>query len=124
MNPKEFESMINQPANIRYEYFIKKVVDFEIVWGLYEDGWAVTVDDNGNKLLPLWPKKEFAEHCAVGDWAVYSVESMDLYEFMDEFLSRLKEDGLKPSIFFNNDDSAVLEIDTLIEDLKTELENY
>ena len=124
MNPKEFESMINQPANIRYEYFIKKVADSETVWGLYEDGWAVTEDDNGNKLLPIWPKKEFAEHCAIDDWQEYSGESMDLYEFMDELLPQLKEDGIKPSVFFNNDDSAVLEVKTLIRDLKAELEKY
>lgn len=38
MNQKEFEFVINLPANIRYEYFIKKVVDSEEVWGLYENG--------------------------------------------------------------------------------------
>ena len=117
MNSKEFESVIKLPANIRYEYFVKKVADSETVWGLYEDGWAVTEDDYGNKLLPLWPKKEFAEYCAVDDWENYTGENMDLYELIDELLPRLKEDGLKPSIFFNNDDSAVLEVDVLIRDL-------
>jgi hypothetical protein len=29
MNQKEFESVINLPANIRYEYFIKRGVDSE-----------------------------------------------------------------------------------------------
>jgi len=124
MNLKEFEAMINQPANIRYEYFIKKVVDSELVWGLYENGWSVTEDDKGNKLLPFWPKKEFAEFCAINVWVNYPSESMDLHEFIDEFLPRLKEDGYKPSIFFNNNDSAVLEVDTLIGDLKAELEKY
>lgn len=74
MNLKEFESMISQPANIRYEYFIKKVVDSEVVWGLYWDGWPVTEDNNGNKSLPFWPKKEFAEYCAVDEWEIYSSE--------------------------------------------------
>ncbi|OAS14700.1 DUF2750 domain-containing protein [Paenibacillus oryzisoli] len=124
MNLKEFESVLNQPANIRYEYFVKKVVDSETVWGLYEDGWAVTKDDNGNVLFPIWPKREFAEHCANNDWENYLGESMDLYEFIDDLLPRLKVDGLKPSIFFNNDDSAVLDVDILIRDLKAELEKY
>lgn len=124
MDQKEFESMLNQPANIRYEYFIKKIVDSEIVWGLYEDGWAVTEDDKGNKLFPIWPKKDFAEHCAMDEWANYLGESINLYEFIDEWLPRLKEDGLKPSVFFNNDDSAVLEVDTVIRDLREELGKY
>ncbi|MED1470047.1 hypothetical protein [Bacillus salipaludis] len=37
---KEFESVIKQPPNIRYKYFIKKVVDFEEVWGLFDGSWA------------------------------------------------------------------------------------
>ncbi|MDG0793997.1 DUF2750 domain-containing protein [Cohnella ginsengisoli] len=35
----------------------KKVADSETVWGLYEDGWAITEDDKGNRLFPVWPKK-------------------------------------------------------------------
>ncbi|MGG4403439.1 DUF2750 domain-containing protein [Paenibacillus amylolyticus] len=124
MNQKEFESVINLPANIRYEYFIKKVVDSEEVWGLYENGWSVTEDDKGNKLLPFWPKKEFAEYCATDGWEIYSSKRMDLYEFIDDFLPNLKKEGFKPSIFLNNADSAVLEVDILIEDLKTGLEKY
>lgn len=124
MNQEEFEAVVKLPANKRYEYFIKKVADYEIVWGLYEDGWAISVDDEGNKLLPFWPNKEFAEHCAINEWASYSSEEIDLYEFINEFLPRLEEDGLKPSIFFNRDDSAVLEVETLIEDLNSELEKY
>ncbi|WP_440119607.1 DUF2750 domain-containing protein [Paenibacillus sp. QZ-Y1] len=46
--------------------------------------------NNGNKLLPFWPKKEFAEYCAVDEWEIYSSESMELYEFMDEFLPNLR----------------------------------
>jgi hypothetical protein len=58
MNQKEFESVIKQPPNIRYEYFIKKVADYEEVWGLYDDGWATAQDDDGNILIPFFPKKE------------------------------------------------------------------
>ncbi|MCM3130562.1 DUF2750 domain-containing protein (plasmid) [Paenibacillus urinalis] len=124
MNKKEFEAVINLPSNVRYEYFIKKVADYEEVWGLYDNGWAVTSDPNGNLLLPFWPKKEFAEACAIEDWKNYKAESIDLSGFIEEFLPQLKEDGIKPSIFFNNDDSAVLEVNTLIEDIETELEKY
>ncbi|MFD2328955.1 DUF2750 domain-containing protein [Cohnella sp. GCM10020058] len=71
INPKEFEAIIKLSANIRYEYFIKKVTDSEEVWGLYDDGWAMSSDDNGRLLIPFWPKKEFAEYCAYEDWSNY-----------------------------------------------------
>lgn len=31
MNEKEFNAVIKLPANVRYEYFIKKIVDYETV---------------------------------------------------------------------------------------------
>ncbi|MGY0374217.1 DUF2750 domain-containing protein [Clostridium sp. JNZ J1-5] len=124
MNNKEFEAVIKLPASKRYEYFIKKTVDFEELWGLYDDGWAITEDDSGNKMIPFWPKKEFAEFCAIDEWRGYVAESIDLYEFIDNWLPDMKADKLKPSIFWNNQDSAVLEVENLISDLECELENY
>lgn len=124
MDKKEFEAVIKLPSNIRYEYFIKKIADNEEVWALYDNGWALTSDDNGNLLFPFWPKREFAEACAIEEWELYKSESIDLYEFIDDLLPHLKEEGIKPSIFFNNDDSAVLEVDVLIKDINIELENY
>ena len=124
MNNKEFEAVIKLPASKRYEYFIKKAVDFEELWGLYDDGWAMTADDKGNKMIPFWPKKEFADFCAIDEWKVYVPESIDLYEFIDNWLPDMKADKIKPSIFWNNEDSVVLEAEKLINDLECELENY
>ncbi|WP_235860371.1 DUF2750 domain-containing protein [Rossellomorea aquimaris] len=82
MNIKEIEVVSNLPASKRYEYFIKKVTDFEEVWGLYYDGWAILEDDNGNTLMPFWPKKEFANLCAVDEWNDYKAEQIELEDFM------------------------------------------
>lgn len=124
MNQKEFEAVIKLPGEKRYEYFIKKVADYEELWGLYNDGWAMIADDNNNEMIPFWPKKEFAEYCAIDDWKGYKAESIDLYEFMDNLLQDMKTDNIKASIFFNNETSVVLEIDDLIDHLNEELENY
>ncbi|TYP73266.1 DUF2750 domain-containing protein [Paenibacillus methanolicus] len=124
MNQKEFEAVIRLPANIRYEYFVKKVVDFEEIWGLYDDGWAMTSDDNGNLLLPFWPKKEFAEYCASEEWSNYNAHRISLEAFINDWLPGMQKDRHKPSIFWNRDDSAVMEIHVLLNDLEQELENY
>lgn len=124
MNQKEFEAVIKLPANIRYEYFIKKVVDYEEVWGLYDDGWAMTEDDHGTMLIPFWPKRDFAEYCAFEEWSNYKVQSISLDEFINDWLPGIKEDQHKPSIFWNRYDSAVLEINVLLNDLVQELEKY
>lgn len=124
MNKNEFDAVIKMPAQKRYEYFIKKVTDYELVWGLYNDGWATTQDDAGNILIPFWPRKEFAEHCAINEWQGYEAAEIDLDEFINEWISGMEEDGNKSSIFWNNVDSAVMEGSVLLEDLNRELENY
>lgn len=124
VNEKEIEAVLKISAAKRYEYFIKKVADFEEVWGLFDDGWAVSEDDYGNPLIPFWPKKEFANLCAVEEWKNYKAESIELELFLHVWLPNMKKDGAKPSIFFNNTDSAVLDVDTLLSDLEDELENY
>ncbi|MGP0586631.1 DUF2750 domain-containing protein [Paenibacillus timonensis] len=94
------------------------------LWGLYDDGWALSTDDVGNHLFPFWPRKEFAEYCAIGDWSNYKAESIELYDFIEEFLPEMKKDKIRPSVFYNNIDSAVLEIDAISVDIERELEKY
>lgn len=124
MNQKEYEAVVKLPAAKRYEYFVKKIVDFEEVWGLYDDGWATTKDDSGYVLIPFWPKKEFAQYCAIEEWTNYQPKKIELDEFLEEWLPGMKEDGNKPSIFWNNDDAALVDVDILLQDLRNELENY
>lgn len=124
MNKKEFEGVIKQPPNIRYEYFIKKVVDFEEVWGLYNDGWATAQDEEGNTLIPFFPKEEFAEIYAKNEWSGCKAKPIDLDDFIDKWLIGMERDGVKPSIFPTDDDTAVVNIDVILKDLETELENY
>ncbi|GGJ94756.1 hypothetical protein GCM10007063_16610 [Lentibacillus kapialis] len=124
MKNEEIKAVSNLPAPKRYEYFIKKVADFEEVWGLFEDGWAISEDENGSPLFPFWPKKEFANLCAIHEWNGYRPKKIDLEEFIEEWLPGMDADGIRPSIFWNNTDSAVLETHTLKLDLEEELNNY
>ncbi|WP_260849873.1 DUF2750 domain-containing protein [Bacillus pumilus] len=48
MHPKELETTIQLSAKKRYDYFIKKIVDFEEVWSLRnEKGWVMSEDEHG-----------------------------------------------------------------------------
>ncbi|NGZ77970.1 DUF2750 domain-containing protein [Saccharibacillus alkalitolerans] len=124
MNLKEFNAIVGRPADLRYEYFIKKTVDTEMLWGLYQDGWAMTSDAAGTVLLPLWPKSEFALHCAVDEWAGYSGRPLDLQAFMEKILPKLEQDGVKAAIFYNNSDSAIVEAGRLLADLHAAIKRY
>ena len=45
-------------------------------------------------------------------------------DFVDKWLTGMKNDGIKPSIFPTDDDTAVVKIDVILKDLEVELENY
>ncbi|MEK3798103.1 DUF2750 domain-containing protein [Peribacillus sp. FSL H8-0477] len=78
MNKREFEAVIKQPPYIRYEYFIKKVIDYEEVWALYNDGWVTAQDEKGNTLIPFFPKEEFAESCTKSEWIDFKAKLINL----------------------------------------------
>jgi hypothetical protein len=49
----------------------------------------MTKDDDGNLMIPFWPKKEFAEYCAIGEWEGYVANRIDLEEFMQDWLQMI-----------------------------------
>ena len=124
MDVKEYEFLMKSDARKRYEYFIKKATDFEEVWGLYNNGWVTTTDSDGRALIPFWPKKEFAEACALHEWQMYVATPIELSEFINSWLPGMRMDGTIMSIFWNNIDSVVVDVDVILNDLERELENY
>ncbi|WP_242524610.1 DUF2750 domain-containing protein [Metabacillus sp. cB07] len=124
INNAEINAVNKLPENVRYEYFIKKVTDYEEVWGLFNDGWATSRDEDGNLFIPFFPKKEFAEISAVKEWASYEARSITLDDFIENWLTGMKKAGINPSIFPLGNETAAVSIDNLLKDLETELENY
>lgn len=78
---KKIENILKMSEDERYDYFIRKVADFEQIWGLSNDGWALLGDKDGNQILPLWPEKEFAELCAIDQWVEYKPQIIELENF-------------------------------------------
>ena len=125
INQKQIEAVTALPGQKRYEHFVKVVADWEEVWGLYQDGWALAATDDGQQVFPLWPAKEYAQQCADKEWAGYEPEPSSLDDFMGELLPSLKNDGVLPGIFYTPSDNGVTPtVDQLLADLNEELENY
>ena len=76
--------MVDSDAPARYEYFIKRVADWEEVWGLRDErGLVVAHADQGRALVPVWPHARYARECAVGNWEGAEPDAMDLGEWLD-----------------------------------------
>lgn len=121
---QEVKNVLQIDKKKQYEYFVKKVADFEEVWSLRDDeGWA-TLGVDENEFFPVWPKKEFADICISEEWKNYYPESIALEEFLDDWIDGLKEDNIRITVMWNNGSGIDIEWDTLREDIERELENY
>ena len=88
MHPKQLQSVTELAGADRYAYFIAKVADFEVAFGLYDDGWAMMADNDGNQCFPIWPQHEFAEQLALEDWSNYSPKMITLSNLIKKMGSR------------------------------------
>lgn len=125
ISSKQIEAVISLSGDKRYEYFIKIVSDWEEVWGLYYDGWALSETDTGEVVFPLWPAKEYAELCANREWSEYGAVSFPLESLIDELLPSLQIDSIQPCIFSTDKNEGVVVSTTqLLQDLEQELDKY
>jgi hypothetical protein len=122
---KQIESVLLLPAPKRYEHFIKQVVDWEEAWGLYSDGWALAGADEGEKVFPLWPAKEYAALCATGQWSTYSPKAIPLDDVLEALLPRLDSDRVLVGVFYTPADTGItVAARQLLEELRAEAARY
>jgi lantibiotic modifying enzyme len=124
---KKFESILKLSSQERYKYFIKKIVDAEEVWGLYDNGWALAgANDDLNQItFPLWPSEEFAKNCAINGWNNYKPEAIKLDNLLSELLPKLKQDNILPAIFpYISMNGITPEIVEFIDDINEEKKWY
>jgi hypothetical protein len=125
VNPRQMEAVLALPGVKRFEHFIKVIADWQEVWGLYDNGWALAAADDGTTVFPLWPAKEYAQVCAVNEWTGYEPRSISLIDFTEGLLPKLKLDGVLPGVFFTPTSRGVTpSVDELKLALDAELQNY
>jgi hypothetical protein len=122
---KEIEAVLGLDGPARFDHFVKRVVDEERAWGLWNGGWALMAASEGEQVFPLWPAREYAEVCRVGDWSVYEPEEIPLQDLLDELLPKLKGSRVQPGVFPTPHGKGVTPtIDELEAALREELERY
>lgn len=99
ISEEELAAVVRLGPEQRYSYFVKKVADWESAWGLWHEGWLLLGDQNGREGFPLWPAKEYAEHCTAGRWEDYEAEEIDLGDLVGELLPKLRERAVLAAVF-------------------------
>ena len=125
VSEKERKAVTALTGDKRYKYFIKRVADAEVAWGLWQDGWALAETDTGEQVFPLWPAKEFATACAVSNWASYQPKEIDLVSLLDELIQKFKDAGVLAGVFPTPSEQGVTpELDRFVADLGAEIQKY
>lgn len=93
----------------RYEKFVKKVSDTEIVYALKnKEGYATSSsvhfeDENGNPigLICFWGEMARAKSCIKKEWKSYKVVEIPLTEFIENWCIGMENDDLLMGIEFD-----------------------
>ncbi len=123
---KEIQSILLLDGSARYRHFIKKVVDNEETWGLWEsDGWVSMGDGSDQILIPVWPHSSYAALCATGSWNGYTPKAISLDDLLEKWLVGMKRDRLQLAIFPTPSGKGLpVDPDQCEQDLRDELSFY
>lgn len=125
ISEKEIQAVLRLDGPARFNHFVKGVVDSEVAWGLWKDGWALMKNDDGTQVFPLWPAREYAQLHRTGNWSEYEAREIPLADLLDELVSKLMQAGVLPGVFPTPQGKGVTPTpNELAASLRKELENY
>ena len=126
LNDGEFRAMLSATNSKRYEYFIKRVADWESVWSLAnDDGWVLAGEDGGSESVPVWPHPKYATASAVEVWAGCEPKAISLKDWMTKWLPGMVRDGRSVTVFPTPAlNGVVVEPHVLAEDIREETTKY
>ncbi len=121
---KEAEHVLKLDNRNKYTYFIHKIADFEEVWSLRDAGGWAELGLGEESYFPVWAKKEYSDLCRAEEWQDYHSEIIDLDEFMEEWIPRLKREGVRITVMWSEGGGIDVDWDDLLRDIAIELEKY
>ena len=126
LSAEEMRGVLGADGPTRYAHFVKRVADWEEVWGLRApDGWVAVSDESGVSMFPVWPHEEYARLVATDDWSNAVPTSIDVHDWIDSWLPNLLEDGSKIAVFPTpQGKGVVVEPQQLKADIENELSRY
>ena len=126
VDEREFESVLALAAPRRYEYLVKRIASHGQLWGLRDsDGWVIAADEADAAHFPVWPHQRFAQALVAGPWATASPESIQIDEWVEEWLPDLDRDRIRVSVFQTPADEGVSVAPLRMQrDLIAELEQF
>src|ERR1700690_1114547 len=100
IRPQEIDSVIVLDGPKRCEYFVKRVADQRVLWGLRGDsGWTVYADLSERRCFPVWSHEEYAMRCAVGALGHCRAGLITVDDWLTKWQEGLINDGTLIAVF-------------------------
>ena len=129
VSKQELEAVTALSPEKRYNYFVKRICDWEQVWTLYEDDYIVLNEAKNDKLyILLFPFKDFAKHYATNTRGMKGVsyKSFEINEFLETIIKKLQANNVSNALVFPVANGYGLNVSMIdmVKDIQSELENY
>ena len=129
VSKQELDAVIALSPEKRYDYFVKRICDWEQVWTLYDDDYIVLNEaKNGKLYVLLFPFKDFAEHYATNTRGMKGVsyKSFEINEFLETIIKKLQANNVSNALVFPVANGYGLNVSMIdmVKDIQSELENY
>lgn len=126
MHIKEIEKVSGLSPLERYQYFIKKIADSELLYTLIfpNDNYAISSIDSHN-LFPVWSAEEFASNCKIAGWEESIIKEISFDDLEEWFFDFIVENNYLLNVFPVGDKTGfIVDLEEFTKDLKSELDKY
>lgn len=126
MNSKQIENILKLEPQKRYEYFIRKVADFEELWTIVnEDGDYALSSVYDKTLVSFWSAEEFIESNLEEDWSNCKALKLSLDDLTDVVLPYIADNDYLINIFpINGRSGFIVDLEEFSRDFTEELKKY
>lgn len=126
MNHHEIENISSLSPKNRYDYFIRKIADFEEVWTIIDsDGNFTLAEVEHNTVISLWTAEAFIESNFTPDWADCVPFKLSLNALEEVLIPLIRQNNYLINIFpVDSRIGHIVTLNDFINDLNDELEQY
>lgn len=101
---EEINAIADMSEGQLLEYFLTRVFETEEVWGLDDGCEWVTLDCNGQSVMPLWPYQHFASEAAAG----HTPAAESLEDFVYQTLGQLMDEDIVLAVMSHSTSAGCL----------------
>jgi hypothetical protein len=126
MNNKKLENVLKLEPKKRYEYFIRKIADFEELWTIVDENgnYAIATVDN-KTLMSFWPEEEFIVSNLNDEWSNCKALNLSLDDLADEVLPYIAKNNHLINVFpINGRAGFIVDLEEFSRDFTEELKKY